>query len=127
MTDRDHEKRAREAIAAGNKIEAIKVLREATGMGLAEAKAAVERLEQGGSLPARPAPSSSALPLEVRDLARQGKTVEAIKRLRERSGMSLQEAKTLVDTIPVEPGARRAGCAGLLLMVIGPCATWLLS
>lgn len=32
------------ALAAGNKIEAIKLLREATGLGLAEAKDAVERM-----------------------------------------------------------------------------------
>jgi large subunit ribosomal protein L7/L12 len=32
------------ALKAGNKIEAIKLMREATGMGLAEAKAAVEAM-----------------------------------------------------------------------------------
>jgi ribosomal protein L7/L12 len=34
-------------VRAGNKIEAIRVYRELTGAGLAEAKAAVERLERG--------------------------------------------------------------------------------
>ncbi|MCJ2179336.1 ribosomal protein L7/L12 [Novosphingobium album (ex Hu et al. 2023)] len=34
------------AIAAGRKIEAIKLLRDATGMGLRESKAAVEAMEQ---------------------------------------------------------------------------------
>ena len=37
-----------EAIQAGNTIEAIKAYREATGVGLAEAKDAVERLRTGG-------------------------------------------------------------------------------
>lgn len=36
----------REALYRGRKIEAIKIYREVTGMGLAEAKAAVERLEE---------------------------------------------------------------------------------
>ncbi len=38
---------AQELMRAGKKIEAIKVYREATGAGLAEAKAAVERLPVG--------------------------------------------------------------------------------
>jgi ribosomal protein L7/L12 len=38
------EGQARALLQAGNKIEAIKVYREMTGAGLAEAKAAVERL-----------------------------------------------------------------------------------
>ena len=37
-----------EAIQAGNLIEAIKHYREATGLGLAEAKDAVEKLRTGG-------------------------------------------------------------------------------
>ena len=37
-----------EAIQAGNIIEAIKCYREATGLGLAEAKDAVEKLRTGG-------------------------------------------------------------------------------
>jgi ribosomal L7/L12-like protein len=38
-----------EALRKGNKIEAIKRLREATGVGLAEAKGAVEHLQWHGS------------------------------------------------------------------------------
>ena len=37
-----------EAIQAGNTIEAIKAYREATGVGLAEAKDAVEKIRTGG-------------------------------------------------------------------------------
>jgi ribosomal protein L7/L12 len=36
----------RAELAAGNKIAAIKLLREATGLGLKEAKDAVERMER---------------------------------------------------------------------------------
>lgn len=35
-----------EALKRGNKIEAIKIYRELTGVGLAEAKQAIERVEQ---------------------------------------------------------------------------------
>lgn len=38
--------RIHEALRAGNKIHAIKMMREATGMGLAEAKTAVEAMER---------------------------------------------------------------------------------
>jgi large subunit ribosomal protein L7/L12 len=38
----------RAALAAGNRIEAIKLLREATGMGLKASKEAVERMAGGG-------------------------------------------------------------------------------
>lgn len=38
------------ALAAGNKIEAIRLYRERTGVGLKEAKDAVEALEKGASI-----------------------------------------------------------------------------
>jgi len=43
--------RVREAVTSGRKIEAIKLLREETGMGLKEAKHAVEALERSLGLP----------------------------------------------------------------------------
>lgn len=43
-------------LAQGRKIEAIKVYREKTGVGLAEAKAAVEAYEPGRAKPANPLP-----------------------------------------------------------------------
>ena len=47
-----------QAIAAGRKIEAIKLLRESEGIGLREAKAAVDALARGGNkMTHRAAPS----------------------------------------------------------------------
>ena len=43
--------RVREAATAGRKIEAIKLLREETGMGLKEAKHAVEELQRSLGVP----------------------------------------------------------------------------
>ncbi|HLO14010.1 MAG TPA: ribosomal protein L7/L12 [Anaerolineales bacterium] len=40
--------RVEEALRRGNKIEAIKIYRELTGVGLAEAKKAIEKLEARG-------------------------------------------------------------------------------
>ena len=45
-------------IAAGNKIAAIKLYRDATGAGLAEAKEAVELIEAGKPPPSGAAPMS---------------------------------------------------------------------
>ena len=89
-------------MAQGEKIEAIKVLREATGMGLAEAKAAVEKLETGDGSPDRRSPTAPAqLPTElaatVRGLLQRGDKIAAIKLVRERMKLDLKDAKELVD------------------------------
>lgn len=43
------------------------------------------------------------LPQDVKALAEEGQTIQAIKRLREQTGMGLREAKELVDRIPKRP------------------------
>lgn len=50
MTQEDLEAEIRQLLDSGNKIQAVKVYREKTGAGLAEAKDAVEALTVGGSL-----------------------------------------------------------------------------
>jgi hypothetical protein len=46
----------RECIKGGNKIAAIKIYREMTGVGLAEAKAAVEAMQRDPNAPIPPSP-----------------------------------------------------------------------
>jgi ribosomal protein L7/L12 len=96
-------------VAAGNKIEAIKLLRELRGLGLSEAKDAVERIAsiadaqrelQPGAAPARTAPTTALADAEVQRLIREGQTLAAIKRVRDLSGCGLREAKLAVDTLP---------------------------
>jgi len=88
-------------LAAGRKIEAIKLYREATGAGLAEAKEAVELIEAG-----RPPKSGSNASLGedqalqgVSDFVLRGRKIEAIKRYREATGVGLKEAKDVVDAL----------------------------
>ena len=89
-----------ELIRQGRKIEAIKLVREQTGCGLAEAKAAVEKLERGESLEASaPAESAGSLKEEIRTLVLSGRMIEAVKLYRERTGTGLKEAKDAVDAI----------------------------
>ena len=85
-------------LRAGNKIEAIKLLRELTGLGLAQAKAAVEagRLPDGASR-SQPPRAGSGLPARVQGLLRQGKKVEAIKDLRQANNLGLKEAHDEVE------------------------------
>ncbi len=95
----------RALMARGEKIEAIKVLREATGMGLADAKATVETLDAADvpDAPEQSAPSPAQLPAElaatVRGLLQRGDKIEAIKLVRERMKLDLKDAKELVDTL----------------------------
>lgn len=90
-----------ELLARGQKIEAIKRYRTLTGVGLKEAKDAVEAWERAGSasdIPtATPSPAPGGDIAEVHALARSGKKIEAIKRYREITGVGLKEAKDAVE------------------------------
>jgi len=109
----DYERIA-ELIERGRKIEAIELLRESTGIGLAEAKAQIEQLSAEAAEHAMPAERAGldtpGLPEDVLALARGGRKIEAIKLLRERSGLGLKEAKERVEaeTGPVNVANPRA-------------------
>jgi ribosomal protein L7/L12 len=93
-----------ELLRSGNKIEAIKIYREATGCGLKEAKDVVEAFEQGSPLtmpetsPAEPS-SASGMNAQIHDLLKGGNKIEAIKVYREATGCGLKEAKDAVEEI----------------------------
>lgn len=110
------EARARELLARDQKIHAIRIVREATGMGLKEAKDWVEALPHrpaGGT--ARGAPPSVADPrlaldivppgveADARALVAGGQAIAAIKLVREFTGLGLKEAKEWVDALPLRP------------------------
>lgn len=95
-----------EAWRSGRKIEAIRLLREKTGAGLAEAKAAVEALERAGGNASAPLKakgaipeviaalsSMGAVPPEVADAWRRGDKMAALKWLREHSRTGAAVAK----------------------------------
>jgi ribosomal protein L7/L12 len=95
-----------ELLARGNKIEAIKLVRQHTGLGLKEAKDYVERLPGAPRLaelptvvaPASPAPAGS-IDDEARAILARGNKIEAIKLVREHTGLGLKEAKDYVDAL----------------------------
>lgn len=101
---------------AGNKIQAIKLYREMTGTGLAEAKRAVEDLEaqwrasaaSGGSLPSNLGatewkPSRPSLTPEQLDSIRRAllahEKLEAIRLYRQATNQGLAEAKHAVEAL----------------------------
>jgi ribosomal protein L7/L12 len=119
------------ALAAGNKIAAIKLYREATSVGLAEAKAAVEAIELGRPV----APHAAALAPPAGDgrtvmaLLASGNKIEAIKRYRVATGVGLKEAKDAVEAMETQAAAsgalrpiverpRRSGLAVVLAIVV---------
>lgn len=114
-------------VKGGNKIAAIKLCREATGMGLAEAKDFVERLETSPDAQLAPAPETGALS-GVAGLLFAGRKIDAIKLYREqvKPGAGLKESKEAVEQL--EAGLRaqhpekftakaKSGCATVLAVL----------
>lgn len=92
------------ALRAGNKIEAIKIVRQETGLGLAEAKQLVEHVDRGGGSPPdsssrRPCsdPEDVDMPIAALVALRAGKMIDAVAALREKSGLGLMESKQAIE------------------------------
>lgn len=93
------------------KILAVKLWRDATGVSLADAVKAVELIAAGGTpslpkagaLPTAGQPVSPVLGPELtanaRALKHQGRAIEAIKLVRQHTGLGLREAKNVVDAL----------------------------
>lgn len=96
----------------GEKIAAIKLYRQQTGAGLAEAKRAIEAWSRRDDL------QGGDLTVEVVELLNRGQKIGAIKLYRERTGARLVEAKQAVEALMVKhyiPPQRR-GCLGSAAM-----------
>lgn len=97
-----------EALNAGDKIEAIRIVREATGLGLKEAKDAVERYVPGDQPRREPRSiDENVLPLAAVLALHNGRMVEAVKIVRQEHRMGLKDAKDTVDRyLATQPGMR---------------------
>jgi ribosomal protein L7/L12 len=97
--------RLQQLMREGKKIEAIKLVREQTGLGLQEAKDAVEAIERGElpELTPRAAEAGhgvSGVDLdEITELLLQDKKIEAIKLYREQTDAGLKEAREAIEAI----------------------------
>jgi len=91
-----------ELLAAGQVIRAIKRYREVFGVGLREAKEAIDGLRAQRPLPPQPQPSAApasdpAQDPELRAALASGKKILAIKRYRELTGLGLKDSKDAVE------------------------------
>jgi ribosomal protein L7/L12 len=87
-------------IRAGQKIAAIKLYRERTGVGLKEAKDAIDALAGAAPMRSLQAVGSAAGDLStVEDHLRAGQKIQAIKQYREQTGAGLKEAKDAVEAM----------------------------
>ena len=109
--------KVQDALRRGNLIEAIKLLRASGNFGLKEAKELIEAFQRSQAGQVEPKPrqadlrpnqgerkpgpsevkSKAAMPATVADALKQGNRIEAIRRLREQTGMGLKEAKDAVE------------------------------
>jgi ribosomal protein L7/L12 len=88
-------------LRAGRKIEAIKVYREMTGVGLREAKEAVDALERGEQVPT-PTRTVGQYPADIVtqiEALIPHQKIMAIKLYREHTGVGLKSAKDAVEAI----------------------------
>ena len=96
--------RLRALLAEEKKIQAVRVLRQQTGIGLVEAKDYVDRLPLSGPVPpwnpgpAGPQPSPETV-RRARALIAAGKYVQAVKAIRDDTGWGLKEAKAAADRL----------------------------
>ncbi|MCP2327275.1 ribosomal protein L7/L12 [Hamadaea flava] len=90
-------------LAEGKKIQAIKLYRELTGVGLKEAKDAVEAMAAGrepfAQVPFAGRPPAHDVAAQAAELKARGQIIPAIKLVREKTGLGLKEAKDFVDRL----------------------------
>lgn len=103
----------RNALQRGDTVEAIQHLRTAYRLGLKEAKDIIDAHLSGQSIDLA-APSTAPaepLPAPVMQALQQGNKIEAIKLLREQTGLDLQAAKEMIDAAEGSAADKRTGLA----------------
>lgn len=95
----DLQSRLRMLAAQGQKIQAIKELREATGLSLLDANNTVESIAAGDARPVPGAPSRSDLAYRARTLAAAGRQDEAVRLVVTETGMGAREATVFVRAL----------------------------
>jgi ribosomal protein L7/L12 len=110
----DLDEQISQLLQAGQKIEAIKLYRERTGAGLAEAKQAVEQMQVDVVF------AETNLEEQLLNLLRQGEKIAAIKAYRERTRSGLKEAKETIEALAVRHGIelRGTGCASMVIFML---------
>lgn len=96
-----------DALRSGQTIQAIKRL-QARGMGLKEAKDAIDAHQAEAPTNFGGLAADGPMPQDAIDALREGSKIEAIRLVREHTGLGLKAAKEMVDTYERQmPGAAR--------------------
>lgn len=85
--------------SAATKLERIRAYRQQTGVGLKDARLAIEAQDRGQALPEHVLPTASGSDADLMVLVHEGRVIEAIKLYRARTGASLVEAKQAIDRL----------------------------
>lgn len=88
---------AMEAANCGNTVEAIKIVREATGCDLLTAKQVINDYLAGKSHKTEKRTLATEMPAEAVALLEQGKLIEAIRVIRDAHGTGLKDAKETAE------------------------------
>ena len=120
-SEKSYQNQSLAQIRRGEKIGAVKLYRERTGVGLKEAVDAIEAMQRGEQ--PRRHTAVEAIPAEFPDvvsLIEQGKQIAAIKLYREKTGAGLAKSKAAVEALAVQRGITfpRSGCAGVVLACV---------
>jgi ribosomal protein L7/L12 len=101
-------------------------VREDTGLGLKEAKTIVDTFNRGEPIRLPQQHVTGDLPADVIAAIEAGNTIDAIRILREQTGMDLKSAKTAVDAhiaaaspAGAAPREVKSGCMPLLVVALG--------
>jgi ribosomal protein L7/L12 len=93
-----------QALGRGQPIEAIRLLREATGLGLKDAKDAIDAHLRGESVMLPSAETADATPPDVLEALQRGNKIEAVRRMRAHTGLDLKASKQRVDVLQAQLG-----------------------
>jgi ribosomal protein L7/L12 len=114
----DWKQEIRALLSEGQKIQAIKLYRERTGVGLKKAKDAVEAIQRGERR-RDPEERDNAFHQTLVSLLKQGRKIDAIKVFREVARSGLKESKDAIEFIAARHGlseSQRTGCLGLIVL-----------
>ena len=113
----DLEKEVRSLLDQGRKIEAVKLYKDQTGVGLADAKNAVEAM-QADAVPQ--SDIGGDLEAELLRLLGRGETLAAVKLYKDQKGVGLADAKQAVESLATKHGlgTQQAGCLGVVAAVV---------
>ena len=111
----------RQLLSAGRRVEAVELLSERTQLGLATARMAVDTLSgEDVDVAGQRIVLGQSEWTEVREMLAAGQRIQAIKKVRDVTGLGLAEAKAVVDQLdpPAGGSGSRSGCFTAMVLLL---------